>query len=139
MRTAFLVDDFTTPAPIVVGPATTIAEAFAIMEEAHVRHLPVMDDGEISGIVSDRDLRLYLGRTWGQKLTIGEVMHSAPMGVPAGTPLGEAAYVMAKYKVGSLLVYDMQGKLVGIFTDTDALNALVELTSARTENEDVTR
>ncbi len=125
-----VVDDYTTPVPIVIGPSTTVTEAFATMTEAGIRHLPVMDDGEVAGIVSDRDLRMVIGRTWGQKLTVAEIMQVTPMGVPVGTPLGDAAYIMSKYKVGSLLIFDAQGKLDGIFTYTDALNALVELTSS---------
>jgi acetoin utilization protein AcuB len=122
------IDDFTTPFPVMVGPASTIVEAFTIMQEEGIRHLPVVDDGQVVGVVSDRDLRIYIGKEWSRRMTVGEIMQRSPMGVPVGTPLGEAAFLMASYKLGSLLVYDEQERLDGIFTDTDALNALVELT-----------
>lgn len=127
------IDDYTTPAPSVVGPSTSIAEAYWLMEERGVRHLPVLDDGEVVGIISDRDLRSHVGKTWARQLSVGELMQHIPVGVRSGTPLGEAAFIMAKYKIGSLLVYDSQGHLDGIFTDTDALNALVDITDQSTE------
>ncbi|HOM14314.1 MAG TPA: CBS domain-containing protein, partial [Rubrivivax sp.] len=51
-----------------------------------------------------------------------------PLTVNAAAPLDEVAYAMSERKVGSAIVNDENGEFLGIFTATDALNALIELT-----------
>ena len=50
-----------------------------------------------------------------------------PESVQAGSLLSEAVFKMSEHMIGSLLVLDEEGKLDGIFTSTDALNALIEV------------
>lgn len=45
-----------TPDPVCVGPDQTLDEITHLMEERHVRHVPVVEDGELLGVVSNRDL-----------------------------------------------------------------------------------
>ncbi|MNJ78179.1 CBS domain protein [compost metagenome] len=54
-------------------------------------------------------------------------MAEEPLCVNAATPLDEVALLMSENKVGSVIVKDEEGELLGIFTATDALNALIEI------------
>ena len=54
-------------------------------------------------------------------------MAAAPLTVSASTPLDEVAFAMSDMKVGSVIVNDEDGRFLGIFTATDALNALIEI------------
>ena len=56
-----------------------------------------------------------------------DIMAAAPLTVRSTTPLDEVAYEMSDKKVGSVIVEDEDGQFLGIFTATDALNALVEI------------
>ena len=126
--TQLTIEEFTSPAPMIVHPGTGVEEAFRLMQRANVRHLPVQLQGEVIGIVSDRDLRPFLDRNWSICITVADVMQRSVLSVPETLPIGDAAFLMAKNKVGSLLVVDDNGHLSGIFTTTDALNVLVEIT-----------
>ncbi|HLU80116.1 MAG TPA: CBS domain-containing protein, partial [Burkholderiaceae bacterium] len=83
---------------------------------------------QVTGVVSDRDVRLILGLSAAEKLQVQavDIMSPDPIEVPADTPLDDVAFLMADRKVGSVLVTDEAGRLIGIFTITDALNALVD-------------
>jgi len=54
------VRDLMTPAPLSVSPNTPVDEVRALMQQHRIRHLPVLEDGRLVGIVSDRDIRLVL-------------------------------------------------------------------------------
>ena len=54
-------------------------------------------------------------------------MAEHPLTVSASLPLDEVAYAMSERRVGSAIVNDEKGELLGIFTATDALNALIEI------------
>ncbi|MBY0515748.1 MAG: CBS domain-containing protein [Bacteriovoracaceae bacterium] len=122
------IEEFTSPAPMVIHPKTGVDDVFHLMQQAKVRHLPVQVNGEIVGIVSDRDLRPFLNRNWSICILVEDVMQRSVLSVPETMAMGDAAFLMAKNKVGSLLVVDDRGEVSGIFTTTDALNALVEIT-----------
>jgi acetoin utilization protein AcuB len=121
------IEEFTSHAPMIVHPGTGVDEAFQLMQRAKVRHLPVELQGEVVGIVSDRDLRPFLNRNWSICISVADVMQRSVLSVPETLPIGDAAFLMANNKVGSLLVVDDNGNLSGIFTTTDALNVLVEI------------
>ncbi len=123
------VDEFTTPDPITATEDMAIDELRALMEKHGIRHLPVVRDGTVVGVISDRDVRLVLGLSADEKRLVraGDIMATDPVTVAASTPLDEVAYTMSAKKVGSVIVNDDQGRFVGIFTATDALNALIEV------------
>jgi acetoin utilization protein AcuB len=56
-----------------------------------------------------------------------DIMATDPVAVTAGTPLDEVAYAMSDRKIGSVIVNEDTGEFLGIFTVTDALNALIEI------------
>jgi acetoin utilization protein AcuB len=122
------VEEFTTPDPVTVPETASIDEMLELMEKNGVRHLPVVRDGGVVGVVSDRDLRVALGLSAERRNQVmaGDIMAADPVSVLADTPLDEVAFNMSERKIGSVLVYAESGEYLGIFTVTDALNALIE-------------
>ena len=117
-----------TPRPRVVSSSHTLAQARQIMRERDIRHLPVVEDGRLVGIVSQRDLYLLetLKGVDPDTETVGEAMRQDPFTVSPDAPLGEVASTMAERKYGSAVVVD-RGAVVGLFTTVDALRALADL------------
>jgi len=120
--------DFTTENPITVTEDTAIDELMMLMEGAGVRHLPVVGGGKVVGIISDRDIRLFAGLSDAEKYQVnaGDIMSPNPLTLSCTTSLEEVALIMSEKKVGSVIVVE-DDQLYGIFTATDALNALVEV------------
>jgi len=123
------VEEFTTPNPVTAGEDLPVDELRRLMQEHGVRHLPIVRDGRIVGIVSDRDVRVALGLGEGQRIQVraADLMATDLLTVNATQPLDEVAFAMSDRKLGSAIVNDQQGEFLGIFTVTDALNALIEI------------
>jgi acetoin utilization protein AcuB len=123
---------FMTPSPHVVTRGKTLAQAHQAMREKGIRHLPVVEGGRLVGLVSQRDLYLLetLKGVDVARETIEEAMTADPIAVPPDAPLEEVAEAMAARKHGSAVVVD-RGAVVGIFTTTDALRALVSVLKRR--------
>lgn len=122
------VADCMTPGPDVIAPNDTLLYARSFMQEHGIRHLPVMRDGELVGILSDRDVNPTLATKCSSpdSLTVEDAMSRDPYAVPPNTPLTVVALRMAERKIGSTVVVD-GGVVVGVFTTTDALVALTDL------------
>lgn len=123
------VEEFTTPDPVTATEDMGIDELRRLMEEHDVRHLPIVRGDAVVGIISERDVRLVSGLTAAQKFQVraADIMADNPVTVSASKPLDEVAYTMSANKLGSVIVNDQAGRLLGIFTATDALNALIEI------------
>lgn len=123
------VDEFTTPDPITTNEDTSIDDLRRLMEEHGIRHLPVVRGDTVVGVISDRDVRVVSGLTVTEKLQVraADIMAPDPLTVSATMPLDDAAYAMSEQKVGSVIVNDDNGRFIGIFTASDALNALIEI------------
>lgn len=130
-----LVDQVMTRGPAVVAPNDPIRAAIERMRERGCRRLPVVEDGNVVGIVSDRDLRratnspLVLRERWYDEFMLDHVqvracMTANPVTVSPATPIVEAAKLMRDKKFGGLPVV-ADGRLVGIVTETDLLNYLI--------------
>lgn len=126
------VEEFTTPDPVTAGEDATIDELRQLMADHGVRHLPVMRGGEVAGVISERDVRLVSGLSLDHRKQVraADIMAAEPVSVASTTPLDEVAYIMSDRKVGSVIVNDEDGRFLGIFTLTDALNALIEIARA---------
>jgi len=119
---------FMSPSPHTISTRQTLAEAHQSMRERGIRHLPVVEDGKLVGVVSQRDLYLLetlRGVDVAREL-VEEAMSDEPFVVPPDALLEEVAEAMASRKHGSALVVE-SSTVVGIFTSTDALRALVAL------------
>lgn len=123
------VEEYTTPNPVTATEDQSTDDLRALMQHSGVRHLPILRDGKVVGLVSDRDLRVAQGLSEEHKLQVcaADIMAVEPVAVKASTPLDEVAYTMSERKIGSVLVNDDSGNFLGIFTVTDALNALIEI------------
>lgn len=127
--TSIPVEEFTTPDPVTATEEMGIDELRRLMDQHGIRHLPVLRDGRVVGVISDRDVRLVYGLTDLEKNQVCamDIMSPDPLAVTASTPLDKVAYLMSDRKVGSVIVNEEDGPFLGIFTATDALNALVEI------------
>ena len=119
---------FMTPTPHTISTRQTLAEAHQAMRERGVRHLPVVEEGKLVGVVSQRDLYLLetLRGVDVSRELVEEAMSDEPFVVAPDTSLEEVAETMANRKHGSALIVE-SATVVGIFTSTDALRALVTL------------
>ena len=121
---------FMTPFPHSIDVDAPHEDAHKLMGEHRFRHLPVMSGGEIVGVLTDRDIKLVLGPDFGspdeRELRVRDAYVERPCVVPASTPVAKVARVMAQNRIGSAIV-TKHGKLVGIFTVTDACRALAEI------------
>jgi acetoin utilization protein AcuB len=129
-----VVRDLMTAKPVTVDPETPMLEARQRMTAAAIRHLIVVQEGRLVGIVTDRDIRLNIASpatslsVWElnyllARLTVGQVMTTSVMVVAPGRPISEAARIMIDQKIGALPVVD-EGRLVGIVTETDFVKAM---------------
>jgi acetoin utilization protein AcuB len=128
------VRDLMTAKPITVDPETPMLEARQRMVEERIRHLIVVENARVVGIVTDRDIRLNLPSpatslsVWEinfllAKLTVGGVMSSSVIVVDPDRPIAEAARIMIDHKIGALPVVE-EGRLVGIITESDCVRAI---------------
>lgn len=112
-----------TPFPYSVDVAAPVAAARALMREHQISHLPVTHDGELAGIVAERDIRLLLGTDRAdndvEQTAVSEAMVKDTYIVDMDTRLDEVLNHMANHHLGSAIV-TRRGKLVGVFTVTDA-------------------
>jgi acetoin utilization protein AcuB len=137
-----LVRDVLTPNVISVSPKTTLPEAVRLMRERGIRHLPVVEDGKLVGIVSDRDLKRAMASPATSlevheltyllnRLAVGEIMTRTVITIGAMFPVEEAARLMVMEKVSALPVTDAD-RLIGIVTETDVLELFVRAMGAGT-------
>ena len=120
--------------PVVAIPAhTTLQDAFRIMRENGIRHLPILDGTTLVGVVTDRDLRLATSALAPSPFPpdgeVSSVMSRTPLTAAAWDPIEDAARVMRSNKIGCLPIVE-DGQLVGIITGLDLLDALIRMTGA---------
>ena len=123
------VEEFTTPNPVTATEDATVEQMNDLMNKNGIRHLPILRGRRVVGIVSDRDLRVALGLDAKEKEMIRavDIMKNDPVTVNSLEPIRKVAFEMSKSKIGSVLVNDDKDHFLGIFTVTDALNALIEI------------
>jgi acetoin utilization protein AcuB len=126
-----LVKERMNPCPIVIRVDGTLAEARARLDRHRIRHLPVIEDDRLVGIVTDRDIRSVASALPLERLRVGDVMSRPVITVTPETQVQEAAKLMLAHRIGGLPVVKA-GTLVGIITETDLLEAFVEIVEAST-------
>ena len=128
-------DIMTSPA-ITVSPDTTVPAANALMKEQVLRHLPVVENDRLVGIVSRGDLReasistsinadQYELHFMLNRLTVGKLMTRKVFTVTPDALVVDAAELMTENKIAGLPVVDDAGAVVGIVTESDLLKMLV--------------
>jgi len=129
-------------AVILVRPSDSVRTALKLLGEQQIRHLPVVEDGKLVGIVTDRDIRLVFPSAVTadnkeqdpfdalEKVSVGQIMTKRVLTVTPETSIADAARLLLERRIGGLPV--VQGDLlVGIITKTDILAAFVEIMQKR--------
>lgn len=123
--------------PVWVDENDPMKKAMDLLKERGIRHLPVLKGGErLVGIVSERDIKqaspspataLEIREIYYllDKVKVRQIMTRRPYTVSPTAPIEEAALIMREKKIGCLPVVD-EGRLVGILTETDILDAFIE-------------
>ena len=126
-----LIRDIMRSPAVAISADTTLRDAYGIMQDQGIRHLPVVDGGMLVGVVTDRDLRLATSALVPSPLSpdsrVSAVMSAAPQTADASDPVEDAARTMRERKIGCLPVLE-DGRLIGIVTGLDLLDALMRLT-----------
>src|ERR687898_520627 len=119
-----------------LSPDETAATALALCRERRIRHLPVLLEGRLVGIVSDRDLRSSTPALGDParaaalaEILVGDVMARDVVTAVSDDPIEQAANTMRERRIGCLPVIE-SGELVGIITASDVMDALVYLVGA---------
>ena len=125
---------------ITVSKETALLEAQDLMNEHHIRHLPVVDaDNLLVGIVTDRDVRSALpynlakgkadpsDRTKYAHLRVREVMSTNPTTISPEHTLQDALLLIQEKRVGAFPVVNREGKLKGIISVRDLLRAFINV------------
>lgn len=123
------VEDFTSPGLVTAAENATLQELKELMDSYEIRHIPITkNDGAVIGVVSDNSLHLVSGLTNYEKSQVvaKDIMTPDPVFVDASTPLDDVAFEMSLKKADSVIVNEGE-QVLGIFTLTDALNALIEV------------
>lgn len=119
-----------TASPETIEAELTLAQARERMFGLKARHLPVVQNGELIGILSDRDISLVEAIDGDlAKLTVARAMTASPFTCGPEAHLHAVAEEMADHKYGCAVIVDREhpGHVVGMFTTTDALRALAAL------------
>jgi len=131
------VKDWMTPDPFLLAADQPIRVAVQQQVENSIRHMPVVRDNAVVGILTDRDLKRALPsvmagatpeeyRAFMEKTPVSEVMTSNPITCEPETELRDAVRVFVEHKFGAIPVVE-DGRVVAILSQTDALRALLHL------------
>ena len=121
------VAQFMTSSVHTIGSDQPLSRAHEMMNKYRIRHLPVLDGGSLTGLVSQRDLYFVeaLGDTPPTDIRVEEAMTQDVFETSRDTPLAEVASTMIKKKLGCAVVTH-RGIVVGVFSIIDGLKALLK-------------
>jgi len=123
---------------VTAKPGDTFYEIAKIMKEKNIRHMPVADNHKIIGMISDRDVRLAapsaatslskgeIGYLL-EKITAAEIMNHQLFIVKPDTTIEYASKMMKDHKIGALPVVEDGGKIIGIISTIDILEAFYDV------------
>lgn len=127
-----LVQDWMTQAVITISSDASLDDADTLMRESGVRRLAVVDDGELTGVLSLGDVRAAKATAsadmsdFAQQSTVGNLMTPDPITIPETASLGLAAQTMLQLKVSGLPVVDENGALCGLLSEADLFRYIVQ-------------
>lgn len=126
------IQEFMTRQPHYVESKEKVENAQTMMSKLEIRHLPVMEKGVVTGIVSDRDIKMALSLIEDNPrlLLVKDVCHEEPYVVGPEVLLRDVVRHMADKRYGCAIIA-LNKKLVGIFTTVDACRALAEVLETR--------
>lgn len=115
-----------------VLPETLVSHAWSLMHVLCVRHLPVTQEGNLVGLVSDRDLLTRAVHVrdgvivFSPDSVIGQVMTLNPVVCTQGATIAEIARLIVKHQIDSIPIVADDGRLVGLVTSTDLVALLMD-------------
>jgi acetoin utilization protein AcuB len=135
MSSNLTIQKFMTFVPKSISFDASIAQAHEFMRKLRVRHLPVLKNGKIVGLLSDRDVSLVLSFTDidPEKTKVEMACSFHPYLVGPETSLDDVLAEMVERKISCALIVE-NGKLLGIFTEIDACKALREFLAPERKN-----
>ncbi len=133
-----LVQHWMTRDPVTIEADTPFLEARLLLKEKQIRHLPVLENGKLIGVITDRDLKEAApsGATTLDvfelnyllfRMKVRDLVKKAPITIKPTNSVEKAALLMHDHRIGCLPVVDDAGKLVGMITETDLLEVMVEI------------
>ncbi|HZE20673.1 MAG TPA: CBS and ACT domain-containing protein, partial [Desulfobaccales bacterium] len=136
-----LIKDWMTQDPVTITEDTSMIKAIHHMKERRFRRLPVVSNGKLVGMVTDRDLKeaspskatsldvheLYYLLS---ELQVQEIMSRNPISVSQDDTVEHAAQVMLEHTISGLPVVNEGGQVVGIITQSDVFRAFMHITGA---------
>lgn len=132
MKTIPQIRKYMTYLPKTITHDQTIVQAKDLMKKLHIRHLPVMKQGKLIGILTDRDINLVSQfiAIHPERTRVEDACTPEPYSTSPDTFLTDVVTYMAEHKLGSALIVENE-KLVGIFTELDAYRAIADLFETR--------
>ena len=132
-----VVREIMTGSPVTLKPDETLDLANDVISLGRIRHIPVVEDGQLVGLLSERDMLGAAATTiFGLKqksksallktFLIKDVMKKKVVTVAPDTPIKDAAHLMRKKKIGCVPVVSA-GALEGLVTTTDILRYVESL------------
>ncbi|MGB0058526.1 CBS domain-containing protein [Candidatus Binatus sp.] len=119
-----------TPDPKTIRSRDTLSKAKSIMEAGTFRRVPVVDDGRLVGILTERDLHKYSGFL--ESTRVNAAMRTSVVTITPYNTVEDAARLMLKHKIGGLPIV-LADTLVGIVTTTDLLRAFLIVVAGTSE------
>jgi acetoin utilization protein AcuB len=131
---------FVRRAVVTVKPLDSVRHARELLERHRINQLPVVVDGRVVGIVTDRDLRDAFPSVFDSarrlrrhpeldpdRVPVRDVMAVRVVTLPADARVTEAAAVLRRERIGAAPIVDAEQRLLGIVTRSDLLRALMEV------------
>lgn len=103
---------------------SSVQEIYSLMKKNNIRHIPVVQNGEAIGIISDRDVNFVNQASSDLSLKAEDIMTSEPYSVDEQMSVPHVVKIMSQRKFNSVLIHNDEKKIVGIFTSSDALDIL---------------
>lgn len=124
--------------PFTLPASATVADASEVMRTHKFRRLPIVENGKLVGIVTDRDLRevspspattlsIFELNYLLAKMMVKDIMKKDVLTIQANSTIEEAALLMYKNKIGGLVVVDEQAAVIGVITETDIFKTFVDV------------
>lgn len=123
--------------PITINADATVTEAAEVMKAHKFRRLPILENGKLVGIITDRDLRevapspattlsVYELNYLLAKMKVRDIMKKNVITVLPTATIEQAALILYKEKIGGLVVVNTEGDVVGLITETDIFKTFVD-------------
>lgn len=117
----------------VLEEASPIRDALALLAQQEIKHIPIENAGKLTGIVSDRDLKIFLTNSANLDLPLSSIMSREIISITTEVTVGQAAKLMLQHNINALPIVDHSGQLLGLVTSSDLLRLLVHHTKSLRE------